>query len=121
MVKGANMVAVSVGDQDVRDIRPCGTGLTQRRIQSQAARIHTCVDQDDTTRIGHQIRTHVKLDRLGTQRARRDAMPHQGAPCAHVATAMALRATLECDLPRQDLGTYQEDGEDRNHYAAFRS
>jgi hypothetical protein len=40
---------------------------------------------------------------------------------AYVATAMALRATLECDLPRQDLGTYQEDGEDRNHYAAFRS
>jgi hypothetical protein len=27
-----------------------------------------------------------------------------------VITAMALRATLECDLPRQDLGTYQEDG-----------
>jgi hypothetical protein len=34
---------------------------------------------------------------------------------------MALRATLECDLPRQDLGTYQEGGEDRNHYAAFRA
>jgi len=76
VVKGANMVAVSVGDQDVRDIRPCGSGLAQRRIQSQAARIHTCVDQDDTTRMGHQVRTHVKLDRLGTQRARRDAMPH---------------------------------------------
>jgi len=23
---------------------------------------------------------------------------------------MALRATLECDLPRQDLGTYRKDG-----------
>ena len=23
--------------------------------------------------------------------------------------AMALRATLECDLPRQDLGSYQEE------------
>ncbi len=23
---------------------------------------------------------------------------------------MALRATLECDLPRQDLGAYQENG-----------
>ena len=34
----------------------------------------------------------------------------QGACCAHVATAMALRATLECDLPRQDLGTCQENG-----------
>ena len=66
------MVAVSVGDQDVRDIRPRGTGLAQR----QAARIHTRVDQDDTTRMGHQVRTHVKLDRPGTQRARRDAMPH---------------------------------------------
>ena len=29
---------------------------------------------------------------------------------ARVAAAMALRATLECDLPRQDIGTYQEDG-----------
>jgi hypothetical protein len=34
----------------------------------------------------------------------------KGAHCARVANAMALRATLECDLPRQDLGTYQEDG-----------
>ncbi len=34
----------------------------------------------------------------------------KGARCARVANAMALRATLECDLPRQDLGTYQEDG-----------
>jgi hypothetical protein len=45
----------------------------------------------------------------------------KGARCAHVATPMALRAILECDLPRQDLGTYQRTGEDRNHYAAFRS
>ena len=27
-----------------------------------------------------------------------------------VASSMALRATLECDLPRQDLGTYRKDG-----------
>jgi hypothetical protein len=32
----------------------------------------------------------------------------KGARYARVAVAMALRATLECDLARQDLGTYQE-------------
>ena len=26
------------------------------------------------------------------------------------ASSMALRATPECDLPRQDLGTYRKDG-----------
>ncbi len=32
--------------------------------------------------------------------------------CARYARVlrMALRATPDCDLPRQDLGTYQEDG-----------
>ena len=34
----------------------------------------------------------------------------KGARFARVAGAMTLRATLECDLRRQDLGTYQEDG-----------
>jgi hypothetical protein len=28
---------------------------------------------------------------------------------------MALCATLDADLPRQDLGTYQEDGGDCGH------
>jgi hypothetical protein len=34
----------------------------------------------------------------------------KGARCARVAGAMALRATPDNDLSRQDLGTYQEDG-----------
>jgi hypothetical protein len=34
----------------------------------------------------------------------------KGARCARVAAAMALRATPECDLHRQDRGTYPEDG-----------
>jgi hypothetical protein len=34
---------------------------------------------------------------------------------------MALRATLECYLPRQDLGTYQEDGRSGEAFPHFRS
>ena len=53
----ATACGVSVADQDVRDIRPGGTNLAQRRVQGRAARIHAGVHQDDTSRMGHQVRT----------------------------------------------------------------
>ena len=40
---------------------------------------------------------------------RRAKITFKSARCARV-LRMALRATLDTDLPRQDLGTYQEDG-----------
>jgi hypothetical protein len=46
----------------------------------------------------------------GTQDLPREALGSVGQ--VHRVAAMVLHATLECDLPRQDLGTYQEDGED---------
>ena len=48
------------------------------------------------------------------------ARPHSRA-LPPVASPMALRATLECDLARQDLGTYRKNGAERGEPSAARS
>jgi DNA-binding transcriptional MocR family regulator len=47
-----------------------------------------------SSRAGHPV---------AAQRSQSRALPPVTSP-------MALRATLQCDLPRQDLGTYRKDG-----------
>jgi hypothetical protein len=88
-----------MGDQDVRDIRPCRTGLTERHVHGSAGRIHACIDQDDTGSVRHQVRTHVKRDRFGSQRARGNVMHHRdGAnPGGHVINVPSAHAGVADD------------------------